>query len=236
MTEFEKLCRASLQFQQERRPEWQQIKQQKQMAVGPQLGGSGTTPTTRYGVTGDTIASAGHGKYTEASTRGVLFAACHNAGDAPGTTISTTAMLCLYNPQNSTVRLVVKRVYIAYVSGTIGTGTMFHCGNATPTQTAPTGTAATGGVVNCNIGNAAAAQGTPLWTASVVAPKVLTPFMTLAPILATSVITPVLTYEDLDGFISVQPGCSYQLQSNAAGGSTPLFATGIVWEEMTLLS
>ena len=178
--------------------------------VGPIYGPTASpVQSQRISKSGAQSVSAAAPTYQEQSNLGVMFAATHNAGDAPNTTISTTAHTCLYNPAGSTVRVILCRVYVAYVSGTIGTGTMFHCANPTITQTKPTGTAPTGGIVNCSIGNTAPAQAIPLWTATVVAPTVLTPLLTLSPMLASSVITPVLVIDDVAGWITLLPGTSY---------------------------
>lgn len=200
--------------------------------VGPYYGGAGTNNVVGVALdkTGDQRIAMAHGKYYVANEDGKMFGAVHNAGDAPGTTISTTACACLYNPVGSGVNLSVCKVSIGYVSGTIGTGTMFHCVNMTTTQTAPTGTAATGGVVN--LGGGGAGQGQYFSTATVVAPKAYRPFVTLDPMLATSVLGLPLKVEDMDGEILLPPGTSYQIQSIAAAGTSPLFAVGIVWREL----
>lgn len=200
--------------------------------VGPYYGGQGTNNVVGIALdkAGNQRITQGNPKYYAANEDQKLFAACHNAGDAPGTTISTTAMACLYNPQGSGVNLVLCKVTVAYVSGTIGTGTMFHTVNMTNTQTAPSGTAATGGVVNLSGGGAG--QGLYSSTSTVVAPKVTRPFIGLAPYLASSVVAFPIYTEDMDGEILLPPGTSYQLQSIAAAGTSPLFAAAFVWREI----
>lgn len=204
--------------------------------VGPQSKTDGSYLGNPRGTrTGGYAFAAEHGEYFEMAHRGTMFAACVAAGAAPGTTISTTACAVLYNPAGSGKRLAIYQVRQAYVSGTLGTGTMFHCINGTATQTAPSGgTAAT--VVNMAGGNAGAAVGVFRAGATVVAGTVFAPFCTLAPILATSVVHPTLTWEDLRGGVVLEPGTSYQLQSVAAAGTAPLVSVGISWDEVSIPS
>lgn len=204
------------------------------LRVGPLSQSDGSLQDrTRASKSGATVVSQAHGKYFEAAGRGTVFGACHAAGAAPGTTISTTAHLALYNPQNSGYLIVVHKVRTAYVSGTIGTGTMFHCINTSTTQTAPSsGNAPT--VVCLSGGSTETAVGVVRAGATVVAPTVIAPYCTLAPILATSVVHPTLVWEDIDGEIVLQPGTSYQLQSIAAAGTSPLLASGVTWEEIPI--
>lgn len=204
-------------------------------AVGPTPGGTGTNAVqgNRIDKTGAQVVGQGHGKYYQANECRQLFGACYSAGAAPGATISTTAHLSLQAVVSSTVWLSVCRVRTAYVSGTIGTGTMFHCVNPTTTQTAPSsGNAPT--VVNLSGGGAG--SGVVRAGSTVVAPTVYSPYLTLDPMLATSVLGLPLKVEDMDGEILLQPGASYQLQSIAAAGSSPLLASGVVWEEIPIPS
>ena len=208
------------------------LMQRGPQVVGAQVLTTASSPSSsqRFDKTAASVFAQAHGKYYQANEMRNLFSTCHNAGDAPPGTISTTAAACLYNPIGSTVNLILCKVSAAYVSGTIGTGTVFHSVNMTATQTAPTGTAATGGVVNLSGGGAG--QGQYFSTATVVAPKVTRPWFGLAPYLASSVVGFPQYIDDMEGEIVIPPGCSYQIQSIAAAGTSPLFAWGIVWEEV----
>jgi hypothetical protein len=209
----------------------------KHYAVGPTLGALGTTPATpRYGTTGESITAPAHGKYYEAASRGVLFSACQQGtGTAPGTALGTTAFLALYNPAGSQKRLVVGKVAIAYVSGTLGIGILYHCIDKTTTQVAPSGgTALT--VVCTSLGNNPPASGVPRVNATVAATLVAyRPFCTLPPFLASTAVQPFAVVEDMDGELVVEPGCSYQLQAIAAAGTSPLLLPGITWEEVPVV-
>jgi hypothetical protein len=178
-----------------------------------------------------------HGKYYEAAHRGVLFAACDTGGGtAVVTSISTTAMLSLYNPAGSGKRLSVKKVSLGYVSGTLGAGTIYHCINGTNTQAAPSsGTALT---PNCSdVGN----LGTPVGVAKVGSTvasgtKAYRPFCSSFAELATTANPLQLIAEDVDGEIVVEPGCSYQVQAvMGAAGTSPVVTLGVTWEEVTIV-
>src|SRR5437867_6626845 len=64
--------------------------------VGPTSQADGSYTQNRSGKTGEQVLTQAHGKYYEASHRGVLFAACEQgSGVAPGTALGTTAALVL---------------------------------------------------------------------------------------------------------------------------------------------
>ena len=57
----------------------------------------------------------------ELAHRGNLFSGADTGSGTPiVTSISTTAMLSLYNPVGSGKRLVIQKVSVGYVSGTLG--------------------------------------------------------------------------------------------------------------------
>jgi hypothetical protein len=203
--------------------------------VGPQSAADGSYTQNRSGKTGDQVVSQAHGKYYEASHRGVLFAACEQgSGVAPGTALGTTAALVLYNPQGSGKRLSIKKIAVGYISGTLGAGTLYHCINNSATQTAPSsGTALT--PVASDVGNTATPVGVAKAGATVVQPVAYRPFVTLSAELASTASPMQDLYEDLDGEIVLEPGTSYQLQSVAAAGSTPKITAGITWEEISVV-
>ena len=185
--------------------------------VGPTSQADGSYTQNRSGKTGEQIVTNAHGKYYEASHRGVLFGACEQGtGVAPGTALGTTAALVLYNPQGSGKRLAIKKVAVGYISGTLGAGTLYHCINNSATQTAPS-------------------SGTARVGATVVQPVAYRPFATLSAELASTANQIANLYEDLDGEIVLEPGTSYQLQAVAAAGSTPKITAGISWEEISIV-
>jgi hypothetical protein len=207
-----------------------------QVRVGPLPTADSNSMTSRGGRTGEVITQPSGGSNKERVRRGqCYYAAAQGAGVAPGTALGTTAHLVLYNPQNSGVLVVVRRVYDTYFSGTLGTGTMYHCVNQTTTQTAPSGgtlltnSPALGGNNNASV--AVCRTG-----ATVVQPTIIAPFAYLPPELATTVTQLQPQYEDTEDGIQLLPGTSYQLQAVAAAGTAPLLAPAVFWEEQALLS
>lgn len=207
------------------------------MPIGPSYAADGSVPPggTRYGKTGEQTVAQDHGKYYEAAHRGVLFGAGDQGGGvAVGTALGTTAMFSLYNPQGSGKRLAIQKVSLGYVSGTLGAGTIYHCGNPTTTQTAPSsGTALTPTCLD--IGNQNAPVGQAKTGATVVQPKILRPFVSLFAELATTANALQEVAEDVDGEIVIEPGCSYQIQAVAAAGSSPIVSVGVTWEEIQIV-
>lgn len=216
-------------------------------AVGPQLGADGSTPATgRQCKTGEAAVAQVHGKYHEAASRGFLFGAQEQgSGVAPGTALGTTACLSLFNPRGSGKLLSVKKVSLGYVSGTLGAGTVYHCGNL------PADTAALGAVAAPSGGTALVvyprrfgfqpqqASAVPVGLArvggTVTTPVALRAFCGLGASLASTAVAPWIATEDIDGEFVIEPGFCYQLQAIAAGGSSPLVSPGVVWEELPIL-
>jgi hypothetical protein len=204
-------------------------------AVGPQPGADGTYNllNPRIDRTGAAVVQQSGGKYGETSIRGLTFTATDSgAGITPTTTISTTAMFVLYNPSGNNYRFRVQRVSLGYVSGTLSSGPVFHAGNISTAQAAPTG-----GTLLTNrcldIGSGTVGTGVCRTGATVAAGTVaFRPLATLAPMLATTVVAPFALNEDVDGEFVVEPGASYQVQSVQAGaGTSPLVTLGVSWTE-----
>lgn len=209
----------------------------KHFAVGPTSGGDGTLITTpRAGKTAEATVGQAHGKYYEAASRCVLFAACEQGtGIAPGTALGTTALFALYNPAASGKRLAIKKVSVGYISGTLGAGTLYHCIDKTTTQVAPSsGTALT--AVCTDIGTGGTPQGVPRVNATVAATIVAyRPFCSLSALLASTAVGLYALTEDVDGSIIIEPGCSYQLQGITAAGTSPKLTVGVEWEEIPVI-
>lgn len=208
--------------------------------VGQTLGADGTEPDGgRQGKTGEAIVGKAHGDCYEAASRGVLFAAAdQGVGVAVGTTLSTTAMLVLYNPQNSGKRLAVVRRSLVYFSGTFGTGAAYDCILKNPGQTVPSGgTLLTSQCLDAGYISAAAAPVGAVRTAATVdTPTIIAPIAYLAPELATTVTAPQFGAEWLKGAIVIEPGCSYQVQAVAAAGTSPKVSLAVWWEEVPIVS
>jgi hypothetical protein len=204
--------------------------------VGATLQADGTNLTPfRQGKTGEQVVSQAHGKYFEPSHRGVLFTAGEQgAGTAPGTALGTTAAFCLYNPQGSGKRLAIKKVRVAYFSGTLGAGVLYHSVNNTATQTAPSsGTSIT--PVCADVGNTATPVGKAGVGQTVVQPTIYGPMCTLGAEASGTALQPAACAEDVDGEIVVEPGCTYQLQGVAAAGTSPKITMSVTWEEVPIV-
>lgn len=207
--------------------------------VGPVLGGDGTTPGTgRQGKTGESTVGQAHGKYYEPSSRGVLFAASDQGGGVTcQTTITTTGLLSLYNPAGSVKRLAIKKISLGYVSGTLGAGSFYHAFNAIGAAAPTGGTALTANSADIGNQSAVTAVGVPRTGATVVAATVLYPFASSFVELATTANPLQLIIEDVDGAITIEPGCTYQLVSVlGAGGSSPKVSPGVLWEEIPIVA
>jgi hypothetical protein len=208
------------------------------MPVGVTLGADGTPGAQpgRFGKTGEQIVSSAHGKYYEATHRGSVYCASTGAtGQAPGTTIGTTAMFTLWNPSGSGKRLKVMRASLGYISGTLGAGTIFYCVNNSPTTTLPSsGTAVT--PVNCDIGAANNSVAKVGYGQTLPAgPTALRPFASIDAEAAASTPGPRIISEDVDGEFVVEPGCGLSLEGVTAAGTSPVMSAGFTWEEVPIV-
>lgn len=204
-------------------------------AVGPTGGADGTYALTspRIDKNGSAVVQQSGGKYAETSMRQVTYtAASQGTGVAPPTTLSTVSIITLYNPSGNNQRFRVQRVSLAYLSGTLSSGPVFHCCIISTAQAAPSG--GTLLVATClDIGSSNTGSGVVRTGATVAAGiKVLRPFCSLSPQLATSVLAATPVSEDVDGEFVVEPGASYHLQSVQAGaGTSPLVDVAVSWTE-----
>lgn len=172
-------------------------------------------------------------RYSESTSRDQIFTACTAvAGVAPGTALSTTPPLVLYNPVGSGKNLEIIRSSCGYVSGTLGAGTLVYAGPSTAQPNAPTG--GTSLVVVCgrlggadNLSVALATQGSTL----AAAPRILRPAFVLGGALASTAAFPVDASDRVMGEYVVAPGNFIALQGIAAAGTTPLVLLGIAWRE-----
>lgn len=200
--------------------------------VGPQNLSDGVSAPFRLGKTGETIVQELHGRYYEAVKRGNVYVASTGAaGIAPGTALSTTPPLTIYNPGGSGVDLVIMQAFLAYISGTLGAGALVWGVNNNNTQAAPTsGTPLVpiNALLSSNLGRGKAFQGATL----AAAPTIFRPMCSLGASLATTPVQPWQVYEPTDGAIVIPQGCSASLQGIAAAGTSPLVLLSAAWEEI----
>jgi hypothetical protein len=181
---------------------------------------------------GGLVVQQSGGKYKEAVKRGNVYSAQTAAtGVAPGTALGTTAAFCLYNPAGSGKNLVVQKLGLGLISGTLGAGvvhiTGFAAGDAVPTGTSITPR-------NRCIGASNSSIATALTTATVTttAAKMIGILCSLSQlVIATTATNPFDVEKDIDGEIVILPGYGICLHATAAAGSTPLVVFSATWEE-----
>jgi hypothetical protein len=206
----------------------------------------GGTPSIapRQGKTSEGIVSQCHGKYYEATSRGNMYSVTNGVtGQAPGTALGASPPILLYNPAGSGRRLAIKKVTGGFISGTLGAGTVFHCGFTLSgtvggqSGTAPvvgSGAALTPVNMDMNAANNSVAVAFAAGTLSA-NPTPLYPFATINAETAATATNPTQLEEDLDGNIVLEPGSGYCLEGKTAAGSSPLMSFGIVWEEIPIV-
>jgi hypothetical protein len=202
--------------------------------VGLILAADGSPAFLTFARTGGARVQQAHAKYHDGTSRNRRYTACTGAaGVAPGTALSTTPPLVVWNPTNSGVLAVLDKVALGYISGTLGAGSIVAA--FTPQQV----TLPSGGTLlvpqNNFLSNAkpscTAHQGSTLTAA----PTILRPLWIMGAALATTAFEPRPTEIDLEGSIVISPGCAYAMQGIAAAGTTPLVLLSATWEEVPLL-
>lgn len=198
--------------------------------VGPMKKTDGSVAQARMGLTGEMVTGNAHGFYSEIASRGgVSIVSTAVAGVAPGTALSTTPPMAVWNPPNSGVVLNILRVSLGYVSGTLGAGSIVYAQNGGQVLAPTTGAALT--VVNTKLG-LNGGQGKAFQGSTVAAtPTILRPAFVMGAFLASTATPPAPVFDIVDGSISVPPGNCFVVQGVTAAGSTPLVIIGVEWEE-----
>ena len=199
--------------------------------VGPQASSDGAQATARMDKTGALCMTQSHGGYTEAAYRGVIMEAANAiAGVAPGTTLTTTPPICIWNPPSSGKNLSILKASMGYVSGTFGAGSILLAAVLSQTTVPTTGAELT---PMCSLLGMPRGVGR-VFTGSTLAsvPQIIRPIFSFGAILATSVFQPSDCVDVLDGSIVVTPGTVLCMQGLATAGTTPLALFGFTWEEI----
>ena len=199
--------------------------------VGRVVAADGTSEHIRLGSNAEQIVGDAHGRYHESAYRGGLFIVSNAvAGVAPGTALSTTPPMAIWNPPGSGIVVSINRVSIGYISGTLGAGSMVHA-IAAGQVTVPTG--GTELTPQCAALNSTRGKAR-CWTGStlVATPLILRASAIMGAALATSVAFQSVPVDEVAGEILVPEGLVWCYQGVAAAGTTPLVAIGVVYEEI----
>ena len=215
------------------------------LRVGATLQGDGVNNAApRQCKTGEQAVSQTHGKYYEATHRQNVYSATNGAtGALSGTALGTSPPILLYNPVGSGRRLKIMKVSAGYISGTLGAGTLFHCGFTingpvgSQSNVAPAvGSGAVITPVNMDLGGANNSVAVAFALGTLNAnPVPLYPLATLNAMLATTATNPSEIWEDVDGNIVLEPGAGWCLEAVAAAGTSPLISAAVIWEEVPII-
>lgn len=197
------------------------------------IGGNSALGTVRGDNTGAMMIQQAHAEYAEPSQLGKFMeVSTAIAGVAPGTTLSTTPPMAVWNPPSSGFNLSIVKCSIGYVSGTLGAGSILYAYYTSQTTVPSTGTELT--PVNCLLGGprgvGRAFQGSTLAGT----PSILRPMCFTGPMLATSVFQPSAVIDITEGAITVPPGAVFVMQGLMGAGTSPLMLFAVCWEEVAL--
>lgn len=191
----------------------------------------GAVGTARASRTGSLVVANGHGAFTEPASRGTIMEACTGvAGVAPGTALSTTPPLALWNPPASGKNIAILKSYMGFISGTLGGGSIVYGVVNAQTTVPTTGTELT---PQCSLigyprGVGRAFQGSTLSAT----PTILRPAFVLGAFVNTAATAPDPALDLVDGAIVLPPGTALCLQGIAAAGTSPLVLLSLIYEEI----
>jgi len=201
--------------------------------VGPVSLGDGAISPVRQGKTGELVTHSMHGHYFEGAARGNLFIVdTAVAGIAVGIALDDAPPMALWNPPNSGILTVIQQVWVGYVAGSLGAGTMAHMVN--PSQlTAPSGgteLVPRGGLLGVIRGKTRAYVGSTISAAGVI----LRPSLHLGAALASTATFPAKAYDEVNGSIVIPPGKAWGYMGITDTGATPLVMIGVSYEEVPI--
>jgi hypothetical protein len=157
------------------------------------------------------------------------------AGVAPGTALSTTPPMCLWNPPNSGVRGIVLASSLGYVSGTLGAGSVVYARVASQQTKPSTGTELF--PVCTNMSDARGAITAHQGSTVSATPTILRAAYILGAGLATTAELPKAPAKDeIAGEFIIEPGTCFVMQGVAAAGTSPLVLIGVTWHEEPYLN
>jgi hypothetical protein len=200
--------------------------------VGPFVAADGTKIDPRLGRYADVITSDLNGRYYEKASRGEVYVATTAiAGIAPGTVISASPALALLNPANSGKNIQILKMFVAYISGSIGPTVMWWVQGQNPAALVAETTAATR--ASAFITGSIAAAGDVAKTYSGVS-------LTTVPVIIRPSTVSFATYvggaapippqfEEVAGEFVIPPGYFIGLEGVGAAGTTPLIAIGFTY-------
>lgn len=207
--------------------------------VGPQSYASGVNRFA-MDVYGDERVAIARGLRAEQATRGSIFAAFipPGTGQAPGTAIGTTAAFTLALASGVLYRLVLLKLMLGYISGTLGAGTVALLAHfsASGSITAPSGgTAITPTCMLLGSGNTS--QANVRFNNTVPASGLqIRALASLQASLASTAVGGWQVIDNVDGEVVIGPGSAVSVQAIAAAGSSPLITVGAIWAEEPIVS
>ena len=202
-----------------------------EVKVGQQVNAEGTQTIARGSRTGAVVVAQGHSAYAEAAYRGAVMEVSNAvAGVAPGTVLSTTPPIILWNPPSSGKNLVVIKASFGYVSGTLGAGTIVLAAVLAQATIPTTGTELT---PVCSLIGASRGVGRAFTGSTLVStPQIVRPLFQMGAFTAATAQVPVDCVDVLDGAIIVTPGTTIVMQEVGAAGTTPLGIFAFTYEEV----
>jgi len=201
--------------------------------IGPSYGADNTTQQIRMGRDAPLITGDLHGRYYENASRGQTFtAATASAGIAHGSALTATPAFAILNPAGSGRNISILKTFWGYVSGTLGSGSLWYTQGANP-GSLPAETAAAFRSATLLSGAKAAAGDVALAYSGISltnTPVLVRPsaFTLSAYAGAANIIVPLV--EEIAGEIIVQPGAFFAIEGIGTAGTTPLIVIGCTYE------
>lgn len=201
--------------------------------VGPAVSSDGTCPAVRQGRSGELVITQLHGSLYETAKRGNLFiVSTPAAGVVVPIYTNATQQFVVYNPISSGVDLVISRVWMGYVSGTMVAG--HYCYAASVGQGLPasfTQALVQSSKVNANPSTSTGAGNKGLYyspanpaVALVAGNYLRTMGISQVVQAATATNQPWVVFDECEGGIIIPPQGVFVVAANVAGASTSVIS------------
>lgn len=203
------------------------------MKVGPDFGGTGTFKPFTADVTGAQRSSNAHAFYFDANTRRTMFSGAITGQVTTVGLATTYTGLCLSNPINSGINIVVTKVGISFIvafaaGSAVGLMTGYHASTDVVHTTPVVPKSNYIGGATLGVGKLDSAATLPVApTVNTVLGSGLTGAITTIPQIVPSLV-------DLDGSIILSPGGFVAIYTSTASG-TAAGAFSFTWEEVPAL-
>lgn len=199
------------------------------MRIGPLSQGDGTALPFRGDISGAQVVTDAHGRYAEASRRGVLFVAHNVAAQAVSVALATAYTgLCISNPLGNKFNLELLAAGFALTVAPAAIASLHIIGGSAPTNVVHTTPLGAPGIQSTLLGGGFASTAKADSSATITTPGYLVPLV--GGFTAAALPSSPIVWTDVAGLITIAPGGFVCIGALTAVTGFGAFA----WEEVPI--